>query len=292
MIKYVISPSYEITKDMIEEVGDNGRIIICDAASPIFPLDRRELWWERTTVARNIVIDNMNEHEDNEGFFELVYTKVKQVAQTLGDDLDEARIIVYTTKYDTLEDDIPQPMDLRPMRDPSKLAFDDLEEPFKSRFGDEFLYNIKPKGSIQTSTTIYVVPTYADSVVEGSIIDQVRMYGALVNYPSEALELAHHMANGFLTFSEKRDLAKTITKFFFGFEAKGLTYIGKNIFVVDCDKPAWVMDDAPINGNRKMIGYDADIVFIPRDAFDRESPLFHWIIDEHELQISEIEDGK
>ena len=291
MIKYVVSPSYEITKDMIEEAGDNGRILICDAASPIFPLDRRELWWERTTVARNLVIDNMNEHEDNEGFFELVYTKVKQMAHALGDDLGDARIIVYTTKYDTLEDDIPQPMDLRPMRDPIGLQFEALDEPFKSRFGDEFLTYTRPKGSIPRFTTIHVVPTYVDSVVEGSVIDQVRMYGALAIYPSETLELAHHQANGMLSFGEKQNLAKTITKFFFGFEAKKLTYIGDNIFIVDCDKPAWVMDDAPINGNRKMIGYDADIIFIPRDAFDQESPLFHWIIDEHELQL-EIENGE
>ena len=291
MIKYIVSPSYEITKVMIEEAGDSGRIIICDAASPIFPLDRRELWWERTTVARNLVIDNMHEHEDNEGFFELVYTKVKQMANALGDDLEDARILVYTTKYDAIEDgDVPQPFDVRPMREPIGLEFNALDEPFKSRFGDEFLTYTKPKSNYVGNTTIYVVPTYVDNVVEGSIIDQVRMYGALATYPSSVLELAHHMSSGFMSFIEKQTLAKTITKFFYGFEAKKLTYIGDNIFIADCDKPAWVMDDAPINGNRKMIGYDADIIFIPRDAFDRESPLFHWIIDEHELQL-EIENA-
>lgn len=284
--KYVVSPVYEVNKELLDDIASGGVIIISDNVSPIFPVDRRETWLERTDVRRDILIDGVPTNDETDTFLMDCINKINQISYVVDKEanVDIKDVIIYVSNKDEFikTHNIPSGLTIKQFRNPLEIKLDDLDEPFKTRFGKEFERFTSPKTKDVGQDTYVFVPVYIENDELGS-----KYYGVTYTYGlSEVVNLFDATMPKFETLLKIETYAKVIADRGFLSVATKMNYLGtfdnKVVIVVECEKPEWIDDNASINSNRKFIANDLDVVFLHEKHFKETSSLAYAIADSYE----------
>lgn len=292
--KYVISPVYEVNNELVKDIPQGGVVIISDNVSPIFPVDRRETWLERTYVPRDILIDGIPTNDENESFLIDCINKINQISYTLQEnEVSMSDVTIYVSNKEEFEatHTLPKGLTIKQFRSPLELKLDDLDEPFKTRFGREFVKYTQPKSKEVGQDTYLFVPVYIEN-------DELKSkyYGVTYTYGlNESVQLFDATMPKFESMLKVDTYAKVIVDRGFISKATNIHYLGtfdnKVVVVVECEKPEWIDDNASINSNRKFIANDLDILFLHESHFKESSTLAYAIADSYNdlLEVKESE---
>ena len=261
----IVTPLYYIGKefvDVINKTEGDITVLITDDVSPIFPLDTRTEWLERT-IDRKIEVHSVIYSDESKEFKEAITLAIKAIDK-------EAKVIYFFTKdaHKNLKR-LGNRHFLRSPLDPEVI--DQLDAVFKARFGDDFRTFTQPKNKVIPQTeTINLIPcfTHNDKKYYGFIYDfKVKNVAPLtVQLPYKA------------SVRETDAYIKVYTERYFGpttGDKRLIGWINENYWVVDIAEPSYFDEE---NGTRKFFAIDADVVFFDTDFMKKvDNPLLHWI---------------
>jgi len=259
MSKIIVSPVYGVSKELLDDVKTHQIVIITDSVSPIFPIDRREYWLEMTKVMHWLHLDSIPNNEDDEDFIEVVKAKANQISAELKL-AGEVELVVYVSDDRKFEG-----VETKQYANPLTMKYDDLDEPFRTRFSDEFLRFTTPKEEqvVEKYERVALVPYYVH-------MDK-KYYGYLITYPWGQPELLKENFLKATLPSELKVLAKTFVHKIFDVQPNKVTFLGSvddvMVVAVECAMPWWIKSEEILNWNKKDVATNAVAVFLPEDLF-------------------------
>lgn len=273
-MRVVITPAYSISDKLLEVINREGEVtvVITDDVSPIFPIDRREVWIERCSLKRGLSITSIAKCDEDEDWLDDLY------AQIPAENIDE--MILFYTEYNVT--------DLSPFKEAYKFDVEEHAPIFTSRFGEEFNKYFTPKQETRDlgDDKINVIP-----VVD---LHSNPRYGLITRYPSELNEVLNIYIPKFASINDRDLLLSHWIIAIFGATSIGGYHVGTidgvSTFFIEVDKPEWLEDDG-VNSNRKYISLDADAVFVDEEAFSVINSVTHMAHDKLKERLKVNEDA-
>lgn len=268
--KILIGPFYWITDEQLSLAGTKGRFIITDDASPLFPIDMRELAIERCTMLKDLLIDTIHEHEEHEDFADSIKRALKNF------DLEDAEIHIWMDGEEAPELDAPV---VKHTLGELPKNLSEMGLTFASRFGKYFLNRLEPIVSkpFVMKGPITVTPFYkeGENIFLGTIYEYdgfKEPHNCLLAFDSAELSTLKH--------SELADelIKNTCSAFWLNRLGAKFRYLGDNNYSLEVEKPAWIVDG--VNGNRRIYKADQDVSFVNGKLLSGESLLLYWIYDQ------------
>lgn len=259
-MRVVITPAYSVSDKLIEVINREGDVIvvITDDVSPIFPIDRREIWIERCSLKRGLIITSISKNDEDVNWLDDVYKQL-QVEQE-----EPLELILFHTDDNSA--------DLSLFAESYKFDLNDHSPIFQTRFGEEFAKYTTPK---QEQKELGEEPVNIIPVIS---INNNPRFGLITKYPSELNSVLTIYVPRFSTVAEHTALLSYWVKAIFGTEGvighKVGAIDGVSTVFIEVNNPEWLSGDG-VNSNRNYISLDADAVFVDEETFKEINSVTH-----------------
>lgn len=261
--KIIITPAYYIDADLRMEVEEGAgfpTIILTDDCSPVFPLDKRTDWLEKTFLRRDLVIDSIIQNDESSEFVEAVKKKIDSL------EVEDAEIVLFSHTPIEIEG-----ITNKIIKGPLDVNYDDLDQVFSTRFGEEFIRFTRPK--------VKTIPNEKHYLITKVAVGSDWYYGVICKYPSMELAPLEIETGPLLPTAEMKIYLAYWANSVFGvdLETRKLlgTVAGHSVWMLEGDAPELLKPEVQ-NGNRMYLSLDADVVFLPKHLFRQANEVFSW----------------
>ena len=275
-MKIIVTPLYYIDNVLETELDGATAIIVTDDVSPIFPLERRMEWFNKTFVGNDILLESVVQNDESEEFLEAVTKKIDAVASN-----NVYKLVFFSTEQ--AHENLKDFGDVKHIQEsPLELDKGKLNKVFYARFGKEFNSYLVPKvKELPYNEEHNIIPFFT--------LDDERYFGVIDNYTTEKLEMLNIETPYMPTVAVLNKSIDLWTDKFFGGKVISRKLLGSirdiQTWAVEIDKPEWFSTDA--EKNRKMVGAEVDIVFIKDKFFKVSQPEFSWVY----MSLLELEEA-
>lgn len=271
-MKFIVTPMYYIDNrfaELLKTTASEGHeicIIITDEVSPVFPIDTRLDWLNKTPMDVVFTLDSMIQNDESEEFLEALQTKL---AKEYPDATHDVVMLATEHCHENVKEAYPDYIEIK---SPLVVRKKHLFPVFATRFGHQFEKFTKPKNKeLPSNEEISIIPYF--------IHDGKEYFGFAYLYPTETLSELWAETSYLPPVSELEAVVKVYTRHFTGEEALEQRILGwttrKHVAVL-INKPEGIDVDS---GN--LTGYvmpEMDLMFISKDSLlMSNTPLFHWI---------------
>lgn len=279
-MKIIVTPLYYIDNRFVEKVKELNQeapigIIITDEVSPVFPIETRIEWIEKTLLDARYEINPMIQNDESEEFLEALQTKLKKEYD------EDVEVIFMATEHchENVKEAFP---DFIEMKSPLDVKKKHLLPLFVTRFGHQFDKFIKPKNKeLPATEDVSIIPYF---IHEGK-----EYFGFGYIYSSENLVELWAETSYLPPVAELEAIVKVYTKHFTGedvLESRIIGWTSRNHVAVRIEKPKGICVEA--GEITRYLMPEMDLMFISKDSLlMSNNPLFHWISNKfYEVETS------
>lgn len=262
--KIIITPAYYIDAELRAEIEatEYPTVILTDDCSPVFPLDRRTEWLEKTLLRRDLVIDSIIQNDESSEFAEAVKKKI----ESLG--IEDAEIVLFSHTPIEIEG-----VTNKIVAGPLGIKSDELDPTFTTRFGDEFIRYTQPKVKAIPNEKHYLIAKVWEKTANE------WYYGIICKYPSLELSPLEIETGPLLPTAEMKIYLSYWAKSVFGIEVETRSLLGTvkghSVWMLEGEAPELLKPEVQ-NGNRMYLSLDADVLFLPQHLFRQANEVFSW----------------